>query len=168
MNLERFTSPALIQARREADAYENQKIFEPYADYDATRAYTQDEVVWWGNNSYYAKQFVAAGIAPNARDFWQILGSQRGYYRDQTSLEHRERKEYVNVTNDLLGPTWRDVYIHKKELSAAESALLNLIVNEADKAQRLIDYRKERIPRIQQKSIELGVFPGLLIDDSTI
>jgi hypothetical protein len=167
MNLDRFTSPALLQARKEAEAYENLKIFEPYPVYDPALAYTLNQIVWWMNSAYQAQKNVAPGILPSSLEFWQSLGSKRGYYRDQTTLETLERKEYIQNQNELLGPSWRDVYLHKKDLSEAESSYLEAFPA-ADKPRELLAYRTIRIPNIQIKSVNLGVSPGLLVDDKDI
>jgi hypothetical protein len=166
MNLDRFDNPDLLQARAEADTYSNLRIFEPYPEYDPLVAYTPNQVVWWNNGSYRAIKN-NLGINPNSRTDWEAQGSHRGYYRDQTSLEHLQKLEYLRVQNELLGPTWRDIYLKKNELSEAESLLMEATAV-ADRPGVLFAYRTNRIPRIQAKSVALGVTPGLLIDDTDI
>lgn len=166
MNLERFDNPDILQARKEAEEFTNLKIFEPYPEYNAAVAYTPNQVVWWMNGSYRPYKNVV-GISPNSLQDWEALGSQRGYYRDQTTQENLQKKEYLRVQNELLGPSWRDIYLNKKDLSEAESLLLEATAV-ADRPRVLLAFRTARIPRIQAKSVSEGVTPGLLIDDTDI
>jgi hypothetical protein len=167
MGLDRFDDPVKLQARKDAETYANLKIFEPYPDYDPALAYAPNQIVWWMNASYTPIKNVGPGITPDSAEYWEIFGSQRGIYRDQTIQETMDRKEYLRVQNELLGPSWRDAYLHKKDQSEAESAHLQRFAL-VDQPRELLAFRNARIPRIQAKSVSSGVSPGLLIDDTDI
>jgi hypothetical protein len=88
-------------------------------------------------------------------------------YRNQEPAETLKRQEYIDTQNKLLGPAWRDAYLHRKELSEAEIELLRPLAANL-KAQALLDYRNARLPGIQAKSVARQVLPGLLVDDTDI